>query len=205
MTEPAKRLVVASANPDKAAEIAEILTSAGVEVLARPAGLGGVEETEDTLEGNARLKAAAVCEATAEAAVADDTGLEVEALRGAPGVWSARYAGENATYADNVAKLLEALEGESGRAAVFRTVVVVRWPGGGELVVEGEVKGRIATEPRGSGGFGYDPVFIPDGAGGRTYAQMAQAEKQSLSHRGRALRALAARLAWDPPGSEAGP
>lgn len=188
------RLVLASANPHKAEEMAAILASAGVDVVLRPAGLGAVEETEDTLEGNSRLKARSVCQATGQAAVADDTGLEVYALDGAPGVLAARYAGVDATYADNVARLLAALDGAGDRSARFRTVVVVAYPDGTEVVVEGSVDGEIAMEPRGTAGFGYDPVFIPEGGGGRTFAEMTQDEKQAFSHRGRALRALAGRL-----------
>jgi XTP/dITP diphosphohydrolase len=186
-------LVLATANPDKAAEIADILAAAGVEVVPRPPGVPDVDETEDTLEGNARLKARAVMAATGEPAVADDTGLEVAALGGEPGVRAARYAGEAATYADNVAKLLAALDGVAGagRRARFRTVAVACWPDGREVVAEGAVEGTIASSPRGSGGFGYDPVFVPDGGGGRTYAEMTAGEKHALSHRGRAFRRLA--------------
>jgi XTP/dITP diphosphohydrolase len=186
------RLVLATANPDKAREIAALLPDT-VELVPRPAGLGDVEETEDTLEGNARLKAAAVAAAAGEAAVADDTGLEVDALGGGPGVYAARFAGEDATYADNVAKLLRELDGvpPAGRRARFRTVALVRFPDGGELVADGVVGGVIADAPRGEGGFGYDPVFVPDGGDGRSYAEMTLEEKQAVSHRGRAFRALA--------------
>jgi XTP/dITP diphosphohydrolase len=131
--------------------------------------------------------------------VADDTGLEVDALDGAPGVWSARFAGEQASYADNVAKLLAELErvgaaSPQQRRARFRTVALVRWPDGSELVVDGAVEGHIGLEARGDGGFGYDPVFVPDDSGGRTFAEMAPTEKHAVSHRGRAFRALAAAL-----------
>ena len=190
------RLVLASANPDKVAEIAAIL--GGVELLARPASVGEVEEDGLTLEDNARLKARAVMAATGEAAVADDTGLEVAALGGAPGVYSARYAGPDATYADNVAALLAALDGRSDRTARFRTVALACFPDGTEVVAEGVVDGEIAPEPRGGNGFGYDPVFAPAGAGGRTFAQMTVEEKNALSHRGRAFRALAAVLTGGP-------
>jgi XTP/dITP diphosphohydrolase len=138
-------------------------------------------------------------EATGEPAVADDTGLEVAALGGEPGVYSARFAGEDATYADNVAKLVRELAAAgavdpSQRSARFRTVALVAFPGGGELMAEGEVIGSIAPEPVGAGGFGYDPLFVPDGGGGRTFAQMSPSEKHVLSHRGRAFRALADQL-----------
>ena len=187
------RLVLATANPHKAAEI-EALLPDGVEVVPRPAGLGDVEETADTLEGNALLKARAVGEAAGEPAVADDTGLEVVALGGRPGVWAARYAGPGATYADNVAKLLAELEGVVDRRARFRTVAVVWFPDGRQVVAEGAVDGTIADASRGAAGFGYDPVFVPDGGDGRTFAEMTAEEKQAVSHRGRAFRALAAAL-----------
>lgn len=193
------RLVVASANPDKVAEIAAVLEAAGVELEPRPDSVAEVVEDADTLEGNARLKAVAIADAVGAAAVADDTGLEVDALDGAPGVWSARFAGEQASYADNVAKLLAELERVGAvaplqRRARFRTVALVRWPDGSELVVDGAVEGHIGMEARGDGGFGYDPVFVPDDSGGRTFAEMAPTEKHAVSHRGRAFRALAAAL-----------
>ena len=191
------RLIIATANPDKAAELAAILEEELddlVELVARPQGVGAVEETGESLEDNARLKAVALVAATGEAAVADDTGLEVAALGGAPGMWSARFAGEGATYADNVAKLLAVLEGEIDRRARFRTVVVCRLPDGTEIIGEGVVEGEIVLVQRGTGGFGYDPVFAPEGGGGRTFAEMSPAEKRELSHRGRAIRCFAARL-----------
>lgn len=190
------RLVVASANPDKVAEIAAVLS--GVELVPRPSSVGEVVEDGLTLEDNARLKAAAILAATGEPAMADDTGLEVAALDGAPGVFSARFAGPGATYADNVAALLQALEGEVDRSARFRTVALVCFPGGREVVAEGVVDGEIARSPRGAGGFGYDPVFVPSGAAGRSFAEMTIEEKNAVSHRGRAFRALAALLAADP-------
>ncbi|HEX4245084.1 MAG TPA: RdgB/HAM1 family non-canonical purine NTP pyrophosphatase [Acidimicrobiales bacterium] len=194
------RLVLASANPDKAAEITEILSEVDGLVLApRPPSVPDVVEDGATLVDNARLKAVAIMEATGEPAVADDTGLEVSALDGAPGVYSARFAGEDATYADNVDKLIRELGAVGAtdparRGARFRTVALVAFPGGDELVAEGEVIGSIASAPAGSGGFGYDPLFMPEGGGGRTFAQMSPAEKHRLSHRGRAFRALADKL-----------
>lgn len=199
---PRIRLVVATANRDKASEIASILGAElgdAVELVSRPAHVADVEETGATLEDNARLKAEALLDATGVASVADDTGLEVAALGGAPGVYSSRYAGEHASYADNVAKLLASL-GEAGaesadaRGARFRTVVVGRFPGGREIVAEGAVEGTIAPEPRGTAGFGYDPVFIPSGGDGRTFAEMTASDKHLLSHRGRAFRAFAVGL-----------
>jgi XTP/dITP diphosphohydrolase len=185
-------LVLASANPDKAREIAEIL--ADHDLVPRPPDVPDVDETGTTLEENARLKAIALVEATGEPAVADDTGLEVFALDGAPGVYSARYAGEGATYADNVAKLVGALEGVDDRRARFRTVALARWPDGRVLIAEGVVDGTIATEARGDGGFGYDPVFVPDEGDGRTFAELTPEEKHAVSHRGRAFRSLGALL-----------
>jgi XTP/dITP diphosphohydrolase len=193
-------LVCASANADKVAEIAAIVAAAGIRLLPRPAGVPDVEEDADTLEGNARLKAVAIQAATGQAAVADDTGLEVDALGGAPGVRSARYAGEGAAYADNVAKLLAALDHAGAhapeqRTARFRTVALVRWPDGHETIAEGTVEGRIASAPAGEAGWGYDPVFVPDELGGRTFSEVGPEVKHTVSHRGRAFRALAAALA----------
>jgi len=185
---------LATANPHKAAEIGPLLS--GFEVVPRPPELTDVDETADTLEGNARLKAEAVATFSGELAVADDTGLEVAALGGRPGVWSARYAGDGATYADNVAKLLTELNGIdlADRRARFRTVVVARAPDGREIVAEGTVDGHITLTARGDSGFGYDSVFVPDDGDGRTFAEMTTAEKGAVSHRGRALRALVGSL-----------
>jgi XTP/dITP diphosphohydrolase len=196
------RLVLASANRDKAAEIWAILCSGaaavpGLDLMPRPADLPDVDETGTTLVENARLKAAAIAAATGEAAVADDTGLAVDALDGAPGVYSARFAGEGATYADNVAKLLKELDGvgPDRRTARFETVALVRWPDGREVAATGVVEGLITTAPRGEAGFGYDPIFLPREGDGRTFAELRPEEKHALSHRGRAFRALAAELA----------
>jgi XTP/dITP diphosphohydrolase len=192
---PRLQLVCSSANPDKVAEIAAIMGDA-VDLLPRPPEVAEVVEDADSLEGNARLKAVALVRATGFPAVADDTGLFVDALGGVPGVWSARYAGEHATYAENRAKLLAALAGTPAeeRTAQFRTVAVVRWPDGRELSVEGVSEGWIASHERGDVGFGYDPVFVPVDGGGRTFAEMTLDEKHELSHRGRAFRALVAAL-----------
>ena len=175
------QLVVASANPDKVAEIALVLDGL-VDLEPRPVDLPDVVEDGDTLEDNARLKAVAVCEATGRAAVADDTGLEVDALGGAPGVRSARYAGDDGDAGANTAR--------------FRTVALVRRPDGTEVVATGTVEGRIAEAPIGDGGFGYDPVFVPVEGDGRSFAEMGD-EKHDISHRGRAFRILARRLATD--------
>lgn len=190
----AQTFVLATANPDKAAEIQAILGPAGVRLQPRPADAGEVEETGQTLLENALLKARALVEATGLPAVADDTGLAVDALGGAPGVWSSRYAGPDATYADNVAKLLRELGGATSRSARFETVAVACWPDGREVVATGAVEGTISTEGRGAAGFGYDPVFVPVEGDGRTFAEMSPAEKHELSHRGRAFRALADKL-----------
>ncbi|HMK12327.1 MAG TPA: RdgB/HAM1 family non-canonical purine NTP pyrophosphatase [Acidimicrobiales bacterium] len=190
------KVVLASANPDKAKEILEIVGPLGIEVEPRPASIPDVEEDADTLHDNARLKAMAIAAATGEPALADDTGLEVDALDGAPGVRTARFAGEDATYSDNVDLLLHSLRDvpTAQRSARFRTVATVCWPDGREVAAEGEVRGHIAPEARGARGFGYDPVFVPDEGDGRTFAEMSEAEKHALSHRGRAFRALAAKL-----------
>jgi XTP/dITP diphosphohydrolase len=197
-------MVVASANPDKAAEIVAILSSVpGLTLVPRPTSVPDVEETGTTLLENARLKARALADATGSPSVADDTGLEVEALDGAPGVYSARFAGEHATYADNVAKLLEelaavgALDPERRRAR-FRTVALVAYPDGSERWAEGEVAGTISASPRGDHGFGYDPIFVPDGGDGRTFAELTADEKHGTSHRGRAFRSLARDLTGGP-------
>ena len=182
------RFVLATANPDKAAEIAAIL--AGAELLPRPDDVPEVDETEPTLEGNALLKARALVAATGEAAVADDTGLEVAHLDGRPGVYSARFAGPRASYADNVAKLLTEMRGAADRTARFRTVAAAAFPDGREVVVEGVVEGSIAVDAVGTNGFGYDPVFIPADGDGRTFAEMSARQKNAISHRGRAFRAL---------------
>jgi XTP/dITP diphosphohydrolase len=188
------RFILATANEDKAREIRDIL-GPSVTLLPRPASVPDVDETGVTLLENARLKARALVAATGEAAIADDTGLEVDALGGAPGVYSSRYAGEGSSYADNVAKLVGALSGaQAPRKARFRTVAVAAWPDGGEVVAEGLVEGSIADRARGGAGFGYDPVFIPADGDGRTFAEMTAAEKHALSHRGRAFRSLANRL-----------
>lgn len=186
--------VLATANPDKAREISEILGD-GFRLLPRPPHLPEIDETGSTLVANARLKAAAIAGATGTAALADDTGLEVDALDGRPGVHSARYAGEHASYGDNVAKMLRELaEVPEPRTARFRTVAIAVFPDGTELVAEGLVEGQIATEPRGEGGFGYDPLFVPDDGEGRTFAEMTLDRKNRVSHRAAAFRALAALL-----------
>lgn len=186
------RLVIATKNADKLAEMEVLVAEAGIagEVVS---GLDwdDIEETGETLEENALLKARAVCKATGLPALADDTGLEVQALGGAPGVRTGRFAGENATYQDNVVRLLEVLGQRSDREARFRTVMALVSPDGNEIVVEGFVDGVITTEPRTESGFGYDPVFSVDGT---TLAEMGEEAKNRVSHRGEALRAMAREL-----------
>jgi XTP/dITP diphosphohydrolase len=184
-------VVCASANPDKVAEIEAILGDVLV-LLPRPADVPDVTEDADSLSGNARLKATALAAATHLPSLADDTGLEVDALHGRPGVRSGRYAGDQATYQENVTLLLRELSGVAPeeRTARFRTVAMVRWSDRREVIGEGVCDGTIATSPRGSRGFGYDSVFVPASGDGRTFAEMSSAEKHELSHRGRALRSL---------------
>lgn len=183
------RLVVASKNPDKIQEIEEVLGETGVAVeIVRGLDWPDIEETGDTLEENAVLKARAVMEVVGLPAVADDTGLEVTALDGRPGVRTARFAGEDATYSDNVRHLLHEMDGVEDRRARFRTAVALVMPDGEEIVVDGSLDGVIAEAARGNGGFGYDPVFEVEG---RTLSEMGVAEKNKISHRARALRSLA--------------
>jgi XTP/dITP diphosphohydrolase len=188
--------VLATANPDKAREIGSVLGDS-VRLLARPDSVGEVDETGATLLENARLKATAVARAAGRPAIADDTGLEVDALGGRPGVHSSRYSGPGASYDDNVTKLLSDLEPVqelAARSARFRTVAIVCWPDGREVWAEGVVEGLISQQRRGSRGFGYDPLFVPASGDGRTFAEMTGEEKDELSHRGRAFRALRDRL-----------
>jgi len=186
--------VLATANPHKADEIRAVLMPLGVEVVDRPADVADVEETGETLEENALLKARALVEATHRAAIADDTGLFVDALDGRPGVRSARYAGETASYDDNVAKLLRELERVNARTARFVTVIAVAFPDGTSFCVQGELEGTITNARAGDQGFGYDPVFVPNDADGRTLAELTPQEKNETSHRARALRALSEKL-----------
>jgi XTP/dITP diphosphohydrolase len=189
--------VLATANAHKAEEMRAVLEPLGIRLRARPDDVAEVDETETTLEGNALLKAYALVRATGFAAIADDTGLFVDALDGAPGVYSARYAGERASYDENVEKLLTELLGVAtpARGARFRTVIAVAYPNGESFCVEGVLEGSIAEQRRGTGGFGYDPVFIPNEPPERTLAELSPAQKNDVSHRGRALRAVANRLA----------
>lgn len=188
--------VLATANPHKTREMLAIFAELHIEVAPRPRDIGEVAETSETLEGNALLKARAIVEATGLAAVADDTGLFVDALAGQPGVQSARYAGEGASDHDNVVKLLGALAGvhATQRTASFRTVIAAVYPNGEWFAVQGELEGTILQESRGDGGFGYDSVFVPLEGSGRTLAELSVEEKNATSHRARALRSFAEEL-----------
>lgn len=185
----AVRLVCASANPKKVAEIARMLPS-WVELVPRPDEVGDVEESAPTLQGNAVIKAVEIAHVAHEWALADDTGLMVDALGGEPGVHSARFAGETATDDQNRALLLTRMMNETNRAARFRTVIAVVNSSGEMHFVSGECEGIIAHSEVGDNGFGYDSIFIPADGDGRTFAQMSAEEKDSLSHRSRALRQL---------------
>jgi len=199
--EPPSRVLLASANPKKAGDLAEVLRTVwpDVELVPRPDHVPDVVEDAFDFVGNARLKAVALADATGEVSLADDSGLEVDALGGAPGVRSARYAGDAANDADNVALLLSelarlgAVTAEQRRAR-FRCTVVLRWPDGVEVVADGVVEGTIIDSPRGDHGFGYDPVFVPDDRDESTFAEMSSVDKHEISHRGRALRSLADQL-----------
>jgi len=183
------KLVVASKNPHKIKEIEAVLVREGiVEEIVKGLSWPDVEETEPTLEGNALLKARAVAAATGLPGLADDTGLEVAALGGAPGVHTARFAGPEASHQDNVEKMLTVLDGVDDRRATFRSVIAVVWPDGAEATAEGRLDGTIARQARGKFGFGYDPVFEVDG---KTLAEIGPEIKNTLSHRALALRALA--------------
>ncbi|MBU1229811.1 MAG: XTP/dITP diphosphatase [Proteobacteria bacterium] len=186
-------VVLATRNTGKIAELEALLAGFGVAVLGLGdfPEIGEIEETGSTFAENARLKARTVAQATGLVALADDSGLAVDALGGAPGVYSARYSGANATDAANNAKLLDALKDvpEPGRGCRFVSVVAAIAPGGAEILAEGRWEGRVLPGPRGSGGFGYDPLFL-DPELGKAAAELAPAEKNARSHRGQALRAL---------------
>jgi len=196
----AKTVVVATANKGKIAEIRSALAFPGWRFVA--AGeldpfWPSPEEDGATFEDNARIKARAAFERFGMAALADDSGLEVDALDGEPGVYSSRYAGPCATDAENNSRLLLALQEVSAeeRRARFRSVIVFMDDDGTETVADGACEGEIGFEGRGGGGFGYDPLFLPDATPGRTMAELSLAEKNQISHRGAALRRLHARLA----------
>lgn len=184
-----KTLIFASNNKHKLEEIRNLLEGI-VEIKSlKEIGLeGDIPETADTLEGNATQKAEWVYSRTGMDCFADDTGLEVEALNGEPGVYSARYSGENCSFADNVNKLLKALEGHSNRNARFRTAICLI-ENGEKKYFEGIVNGTITTFEAGNEGFGYDPIFLPEGHN-KTFAEMPLDIKNKISHRGRAIQKL---------------
>ncbi|HEY7071732.1 MAG TPA: RdgB/HAM1 family non-canonical purine NTP pyrophosphatase [Acidimicrobiales bacterium] len=179
------RLLLATGNAHKVAEV-QVILGPGYEVEARDPD---VEETGTTFEANALLKARALASATGETAVADDSGIEIDALGGGPGVRSARWTDEG----DWIPRVLRELDGVApeGRGCRYVCAAAVVWPDGREAVVRGTVDGIVPPEPRGTGGFGYDPIMQPAEGDGRTFAEMSDAEKHALSHRGRAFRALA--------------
>jgi len=190
-----QKVVLATANKDKARELREILKGSPVQIVLPPdlGGMPPVEETAASYAGNALLKACAARDYFGLPAAADDTGLEVEELEGAPGIYSARYAGPKCSYEDNVRELLREMQDidPRDRLAQFICVAALAIPGGKEHVFTGILPGSIAEEPRGNGGFGYDPVFIPDGEI-KTLAEMNTKEKNRISHRYKAFRQLAA-------------
>jgi XTP/dITP diphosphohydrolase len=190
------RLVVASRNEHKLRELAGLLD--GHEVVPLPGGVELPPETGETFEANARVKARVAADATGEAAIADDSGIEAAALGGRPGVRSARFAGDGASDEENLAKLLRDVPDDGDRRVAYVCALAFAEPGAGagagarERVFEARCTGTLATEPRGSGGFGYDPAFVPDDVGdGRTMAELDPAEKDAISHRGRAARMFA--------------
>jgi XTP/dITP diphosphohydrolase len=183
------RLVLASRNEHKLRELAQVIRPWRLDPL--PAEVSLPPETGTTFASNALVKARAAVLATGRPAIADDSGIEVAALGGAPGVWSARYAGEHASDEDNLAKLLRELPRDGDRRAAYVCALAYVEPGGREEVVHGRCEGVLVTEPRGDGGFGYDPAFVPDDhPGERTMAELSPEEKDAISHRGRAARAL---------------
>lgn len=183
-----KRIVFATHNLHKLEEIREILKNYEVVGLPDIGCSEEIVEDADNLQGNAKIKADFVTSNYHLDCIADDTGLEVEALGGAPGVYSARYAGEGCSYHDNVVKLLKAMEGIENRKARFRTVIALNI-NGEQYFFEGIVNGKILTEEHGTGGFGYDPIFQPDGFE-ESFSEMGLEEKNKISHRGRATAKL---------------
>lgn len=187
------KLLLGTKNADKSQEIREILGDAFQWLDPKQKPFSAVTEDGETLEENARKKAQSISAETNAIVLAEDTGLEVDELHGAPGVYSARYAGPDADSQKNVAKLLDQLKGKSNRRARFRCVCVVHFPDGQELLTAGVLEGSITNAPRGRGGFGYDPVFLPDGFP-KTLAELPSAMKNKISHRAVALRAMKAKL-----------
>jgi XTP/dITP diphosphohydrolase len=189
-------LILATGNRHKLAEMEELLPA--VELKPLPAGLEMPPEDGDSFAANALIKARAAYEATGEVTIADDSGIAAEDLGGAPGIYSARYAGEGAGDEVNLDKLLREVDAAGGnRRAAYICAIALIDESGAEHVFEARCEGRLLDERRGSGGFGYDPAFVPDDTGpedDRTYAELSAAEKNAISHRGRATRKLAAHL-----------
>ncbi len=185
------RLLIASGNKDKIKEIKEILKDLDIEILSKDdvSDFPDVVEDEDTILGNATKKALEIAEKYDIYTLADDTGFFVEALDGKPGVYAARYAGENCSYQDNRKKLLSEMQGKQNRNAYFETVMVLAEKGKVIAITTGKVKGKIAESERGNKGFGYDPLFIVDETG-KTFAEMLPDEKNKISHRGKALKKM---------------
>ena len=189
------KFVLASHNPNKLREMSEILGKLGIEVVS-PASVGvdvDVEETGTTFEENSRLKAEAIMKLSGLPAIADDSGLCVDCLQGAPGVYSARYGGEGLDDMGRVRLLLENMRGQMPRTAKFVSVITCCFPNGDVLTARGECPGTIAFAPMGESGFGYDPVFFIPGLK-KTFAQLTAEEKNAISHRGRALEAFQGKL-----------
>ena len=183
------RLVLATRNEHKLRELAQLMRP--IEIDPLPDEVTLPPETGTTFTDNALGKARAAAAATGRTSIADDSGIEAAALRGAPGVWSARYAGENATDEENLAKLLREVPEDGDTRVAYLCAIACVEPGGAEHVVHGRCEGRLTHEPRGTGGFGYDPAFIPDDYDdGRTMAELSPEEKDGISHRGRAAREL---------------
>ena len=193
--EPGAKLVVATHNPGKARELAEILENRFPLVTAGELGLPEPEETEATFVGNALLKARAAAEASGLPALADDSGLSVAALDGSPGIYSARWAGPEKDFAQAMRKVEERLDetGAEDFSAWFSCALALAWPDGPAVVVEGRIDGALTFPPRGTRGFGYDPIFVPRG-GRLTFGEMDPAEKDAMSHRARAFAKLKAAL-----------
>jgi XTP/dITP diphosphohydrolase len=193
--EPGARLVVATHNPGKARELAQILDGRFEIVAAGELGLAEPDETEATFAGNALLKARAAADASGLVAIADDSGLSVAALDGAPGVYSARWAGPGRDFAEAMAKVEARLEevGADDVSAWFTSALAVAWPQGPAVVVEGRIDGTLTFPPRGDKGFGYDPIFVPEGYD-QTFGELEPALKDSISHRARAFAKLKAAL-----------
>jgi XTP/dITP diphosphohydrolase len=185
------RVALATKNPGKVREIAQILAEAPIELVAPDPAWIPPPEDDPTYRGNALIKAHSLVALSSLPVLADDSGIEVDALDGAPGPRSARYAGEGASDEENLHKLIEVVRRtpERARGARYRCVAVLVTPAGGEHVAEATVEGTLITEPRGSGGFGYDPIFVPAGDR-RTMAELTPEEKDAISHRGKAFRAL---------------